>query len=171
MTYMFKELLIYFLYLNKNKFLVIISPRQGWAIINLKVSYVINTHNSIQIYNNSKINKSYFSFLLLIFFGFYKNYLQFLQIKGMGYKIMRLNLNLIIKLGYSHRIMFFCQKGLNYTFITRQLLKLESRSLFHAKDLIMLFRILRKFNSYKKKGIFIKGFIFKSKISSKKSKV
>ena len=63
------------------------------------------------------------------------------------------------------------QKGLNYTFITRQLLKLESRSLFHAKDLIMLFRILRKFNSYKKKGIFIKGFIFKSKISSKKSKV
>ena len=89
----------------------------------------------------------------------------------MGYKIMRLNLNLIIKLGYSHRIMFFCQKGLNYTFITRQLLKLESRSLFHEKDLIMLFRILRKFNSYKKKGIFIKGFIFKSKISSKKSKV
>lgn len=171
MKSIFKELTIYFLYWNNFFFYCVISTTQGWGIIKLKHNYLINKFELIQFFVKKKKYKSYISFLSVFFFGFYKNFLKYFQIKGMGFKIIRLGLNFILKLGYSHKIFYYSQLNLNILYITRQLITMESRSLFYIKPLSNILRSLRKINNYKKKGIFCKGFIVKNKISSKKAKV
>lgn len=171
MKFISKELTIYFLYWNNFFFFFVISITHGWGIFKLQYNIILNRLQHIQIFLIKKKYKSYTSFLKLIFFGFYQNYLQHFQIKGMGFKTIRLGFNLIFKLGYSHRILYYCQQNLYLFYRNRQIITVESRSLFFIKSFSMLLRNLRKINNYKKKGIFCKGFIIKNKISSKKAKV
>ena len=53
---------------------------------------------------------------------------------------------------------------------SKQLLKLESRSLLDLKKTVQFFFRSQKNNAYKRKGVFLKGFLTDIKISSKKSK-
>jgi len=127
--------------------------------------------NRVYLYNFIFYVKSYISFFKFFILGFYKNYFHFLKLKGIGYKIILFSLNIIIKLGFSHRILFLLKKDLKVQYINKQLLKIESRYLNIVKNTIFMFINIRKINLYKKKGFFFKSPIIKIKISNKKSKV
>ena len=100
----------------------------------------------------------------------YKNYFQYVKLKGMGFKVTRVTLDLLFRLSYSHRILYLCNNNFRFDYINKQLFKVESRSLWKLKNVISSFNTLRKLNAYKKKGLYVKGSIIKLKISSKKAK-
>jgi hypothetical protein len=88
----------------------------------------------------------------------------------MGYKFILTNNILALKVGYSHRILFMSSLNIRCIYVTKQLLKINCRSLNQLKTVSFFFLKTRKQNFYNKKGIFIKGSIFQTKLSSKKSK-
>jgi ribosomal protein L6P/L9E len=73
--------------------------------------------------------KSHSSFISIIFLGFQKGYFQYLKLKGMGYKFISANNQIILKLGFSHRIIYVNPVDTKCNFIHRHLLGLESRSI------------------------------------------
>jgi ribosomal protein L6P/L9E len=166
-----KESIIYTFNQKSNFFLLIISNFQGWLLINIKSKFILIKDKKLYIYNFLSLIKTYNFFLMNFFLGLLKNYLQYIKLKGMGFKVIKLDLNLMIKLGFSHRILFFYKKDLRFFFLNKQNLKLMSRNLFNIKNIIFELNNLRKINRYKKKGIFLKGSIIEIKISKKKSKV
>ena len=166
-----KELVVYCFKKKKNLFLIIISNKNGWSILNLKYKIVIIKNIEIYIYNFFFYFSAYIWFLINIFVGLLFNYTQFIKLNGMGYKMIIANYNLIIKLGFSHRILYLIMDDLRFTYFNKQILKLNSRSLFLIKQMSHMFCTIKKNNMYKKKGIYIKGILIKLKISSKKSKM
>ena len=166
-----KEIILYCFNKNSNLFLILISNLQGWGLVQLKYKFFIIKANKLFIYNLLALIKSYISFLINFFLGFFKNYFQYLKIKGMGFKIILVGLNLLLKLGFSHRIIYICMNNWRFQYLNKQLLKINSRCFFTIKNFVYSFQKIRKLNSYKKKGIFIKGSIIKIKVSSKKAKV
>lgn len=120
------------------------------------------------LYNSTFLIKMYFSLLFNFFLGFYKNYSQYLKLKGVGFKAVVINLGLLIKLGYSHRVLYLFVKDLKFFYINKQLLQIEGRCVYKLKNLFYKFQTIRKSNVYKKKGIFLKGVILKMKVSNKK---
>jgi ribosomal protein L6P/L9E len=115
--------------------------------------------------------KIYNAFVINFLFGLYKNYHIYFRLKGIGYKMMKIGLNFLLKIGFSHRIIYLIKKNLRFSYQNKQLLKIESRSLFNLKNIIFIFQKIRKINCYKKKGIFLKGSMVKIKINKKKAKV
>jgi len=103
-------------------------------------------------------------------FGFYKGYFHYLQLKGMGFKFMLAKNNVILKIGYNHRVLFLPGLDVLVTFVSKFLLKINTRSLNKLKQNVNSLFKVKKRNSYKKKGIFIKGSIVTLKLSSKKTK-
>jgi len=114
--------------------------------------------------------RSYFSLLKIIFWGFNKGYIQYLKLKGMGYKFVHISNNIILKFGFSHRIIYAVYSNVYCLFINKYLIKLESRSFLDLKRVIDSLSNVRKNSIYKKKGIFLKGSLISLKISSKKAK-
>ena len=106
----------------------------------------------------------------IIFLGFQKGYFQYLKLKGMGYKFINTGNNIILKFGFSHRIVYVNSIDTQSKFITKYLLGLESRSLWTLKRIVQSFINVRKKNVYKKKGIFLKGCLINIRVSSKKAK-
>nr|QFP99045.1 ribosomal protein L6 [Rhizaria sp.] len=153
---------------NKKLFSLILSVSKGWGVISFKkYFFLIKNH---EFYPLLLQNKSYFNFLIIVFLGFQKGYFQYLKLKGMGFKFIIAKNNIILKFGFSHRIVYINYTSVYCQFITKYLLYLESRSLWTLKKVNQLFSIIRKKNVYKKKGIFLKGTFINIKISSKKSK-
>jgi len=114
--------------------------------------------------------RSYFSLLKIIFWGFNKGYIQYLKLKGMGYKFVHISNNIILKFGFSHRIIYAVYSNVYCLFINKYLIRLESRSFLDLKRVIDSLSNVRKNSIYKKKGIFLKGSLISLKISSKKAK-
>lgn len=88
----------------------------------------------------------------------------------MGYKVQVNKISLVFKLGYSHRIIYKSLKDTLISYHTRNFFDIQSRSLANINRIISILQKLGKSNSYKKKGIFIKGSFISLKSSSKKSK-
>lgn len=114
--------------------------------------------------------KSYSNFLSIIFLGFQRGYFQYLKLRGIGYKWIYTHKNIVLKLGFSHRITYINALDTQSNYISRYLLKIESRSLWTLKKILQSFYNIRKKNIYKKKGIFLKGSLVNIKVNSKKSK-
>ena len=79
--------------------LILISATRGWGVN-------FTTDHGICLQNLSSLLflKSYTSFLNNFKFGFFKLYFFHLKLKGMGFKILSHACGLILKLGYSHRV-------------------------------------------------------------------
>jgi|TARA_B110000503_G_C7127825_1_gene405464 ribosomal protein L6P/L9E len=88
----------------------------------------------------------------------------------MGYKFINVSNNIVLKFGFSHRIIYSVYSNIYCLFINKYLIKLESRSFSDLKKVVYLLRSIRKNSMYKKKGIFLKGSLISLKISSKKAK-
>jgi len=168
--YIPKELVTYSFKSHNMIYLFVISAFQGWSIFQVLAKYAIGTPTRLYFEMVPSKLKSYTALWQSSCFGFYKNYQNYLKLKGMGYKMSLTRTNLILKLGHSHRILFHIKGDLKINYLTRQLIKIESRNLNCLKNTIYDFCRMGKLNSYKKKGFFLKGSILRIKISSKKSK-
>ena len=104
--------------------------------------------------------------------GLYKNYFHWIQLNGMGFKglVIRNKKLLVLKLGFSHKIIFKEKLGIAVTYKQRRLFKLVGRDDYIIKSIVYSFKNLQKANAYKKKGVYLKGSILGFKISSKKAK-
>ena len=164
-----KNTLSYCFFKNNKLFLLVISSFKGWGIVSFdKKVYILLKNKSFFCFLTH--NKSFLKFLQIFFLGLQKGYFQYLKIKGMGYKFTKVSGGLVIKFGFSHRIIVKFFLDVYCKFITRYLLYCNTRSLWSLQRLTQSFRLIRKKDSYKKKGIFIKGNLIWIKTSSKKSK-
>lgn len=166
-----KEIIVYYFNRYSKNFIFSISNLQGWGLLEINSKYLLLDNYGIYLYNVLHLFKRYNFFLINFFFGLYRNYFIYLKFKGVGYKIIKIGLNFLLKVGFSHRIMYLLKKNLRFNFYNKQLIKIESRSLSVLKNCIYVFQKISKLNSYKKKGLFLKGSIVKIKINKKKSKV
>ena len=147
---------------------LILSVSKGWGLINLK--YKVGLIKNTELHLFPVQNKSSINWLKSILFGFQKGYFQYIHLKGMGFKFIVIKNIIILKLGYSHRILCLSRKDTQVLYLNKYLIKIDCRSIFQLKKIVHSFLKIRKNNAYKKKGIFIKGSIVKLKLSSKKSK-
>jgi hypothetical protein len=165
------EIIVYCFNKYLNFFIFSISNLQGWSLLKIESKYILIDNFGLYLYNSFHLFKIYNIFVINFLFGLYKNHHIFLRFKGIGYKIMKIGLNFLLKIGFSHRIIYLMKKNVRFSYHNKQLLKIESRSLFNLKNIIFIFQKIRKINCYKMKGIFLKGSIVKIKINKKKIKV
>lgn len=166
--------LITYVYRTKSFiFLILISVLRGWCLIIKNIQkcfsckYLIKKNYLFFYGNNFLLNNFLF---LNRFLGLFQNFIFFLKIRGMGFKSSIIKSNLIIKLAYSHIIVYKIEKHIQLLFMNKQFFILRGRCLFGLLELIYFFKKINKNNSYKKKGIFLKGIFFSFKVSNKKSK-
>lgn len=153
---------------NKNLFGLVLSSFKGWGIICFEELFFLIKNNELHWFLFH--NKSFYSFLKTFLLGFQKGYFQYLLLKGMGYKFISIKNNLIIKFGFSHRIIYLNYLNIYCKYINKYMLHFESRSFWDLKKINLLFQNIKKNNVYKKKGIFFKGHLVVIKTSNKKSK-
>jgi hypothetical protein len=157
------ETVCYFLKQNIFSYLLVLSNLQGWGILKCCI-YGSFYNKNFDYYYKKSIQESIF------ILGFYKNYTCFLKLKGMGFKSVVVNKNLIFKLGCSHRIIYVLKKNLLVILEQKYLIQINTRCLNKIKNAISIMKSIKLTSSYKIKGIFIKGSYVILKISSKKSK-
>lgn len=141
---------------NQNfKILVVISFNLGWNIIKIKNN------------NNTIISNT--------LFGYSKLYKFFFKLKGFGFK-WKYNLNpknhlntIFFKIGFTHRVAIIIKKNIKYK-MTKKRFILKSRSYKYIRDNLNFIFFLYKNYLYNKKGIYLRGTKYKTKISKKKSK-
>jgi ribosomal protein L6P/L9E len=160
-----KEIICYSFKQNNFIFLLVLSNLQGWGI--LKFFIRGSFFNKFFSYYYNIINQANFSNFIL---GFYKNYICFLKLKGMGFKSVIVTKKLMFKLGYSHRIIYVFKKDLLLSYMQKYLFRISTRALNLIKNVIYTYKKIKLPSAYKIKGFFIKGSRFSLKISSKKSK-
>lgn len=158
-----KEIVCYFFKQNNFSYLLVLSNLQGWGILKCNLYGIF--YNSLCDYYYKKDNQENIFIL-----GFYKNYTCFLKLKGMGFKTVTVNKNLIFKLGCSHRILYILKKDALIVLEQKYLIQINTRSLNLIKNAIGILKSIKLPSPYKIKGIFIKGSCLILKISSKKSK-
>ena len=157
-----QEVVFYIIKANNSFFLILISNLFGWNLIKLKTNCIL--------LKKKIFFKLYGIFLLKSFLGYYKNFMQYLKLKGMGYKTTINGCSLVFKLSQSHRLVYKIQRNIKITFLHKQALIFKSKSLHLLKKILFFLQKFGKKNAYKKKGIFLKGMIISVKINSKKSK-
>jgi hypothetical protein len=162
------NVVIYSVSYEKKLFGLVLSVSKGWGLINMAVSLSLISNYKILIF--SKFKKSYLHWIESLLLGFHAGYYQYIVLKGMGFKFIHVKDSIILKIGYSHRILFYLSSNILCTYLTKYTLKVNCRSINKLTQLIKFFLVTRKKSGYKKKGIFIKGSTHKIKLSSKKSK-
>lgn len=160
-----KELVAYRIKKKKNYFLLVLSISQGWGLT--KIRNRLSSAESFRLLFFSNVQTC---FLFNVFLGFFRNYFYFLELKGMGFKMICHPLGIILKLGFSHRAFLIRREELVFVLLNRHSLRIEGRSLTLLKNSLFRFMALKKKSVYKKKGIFLKGSTLKFKVTSKKSK-
>ena len=120
------------------------------------------------MYFNQKFYiKEYFN---SFFRGFYSYFRLFLSFLGIGYKRFFCFSSIILKLGFSHRLLYVTRLDFKVLLFKRRKIELRSRNLNLLNFFSCLFEKTRLPNKYKKKGIFLKGSRIFLRLSSKKSK-
>lgn len=117
------------------------------------------------------VNYQINSWIDIFFFGLIKNYKQYLELKGTGYKFRYLNqvyfFGLTLRIGVSHIIFIPFNKNFRIFFVNKHVLCLYNNNLWSLNKQIQLITIQNKPNSYKEKGIFWKNCILRLKKSTK----
>jgi ribosomal protein L6P/L9E len=90
----------------------------------------------------------------------------------MGFKgiVIKKSNILMLKLGFSHRVVFLNTSDVKFYYKGKTQFTIESRDYLYLTNILFSFKMLKKINAYIKKGIYIKGELYTFKFSSKKSK-
>lgn len=88
----------------------------------------------------------------------------------MGYKFVLVSKGICLRIGFSHRILYLVLPDIKLKYLNKQSIVLKSRNLFSLKGLFHKLSNIKKVDVYKKKGLYIKGSLLKTKESSKKGK-
>lgn len=150
-----KNLIIYKIKTLLQTNLLIISINLGWILLPINIS------------KNISID--------LILFGYTKLYKFFFKLKGFGYK-WKYNLNqtthsktIFFKLGFTHRIALITKNSNKYKLKKKRFI-IKGRSYSNIRNNLNFIFFLYKTYLYNKKGIYLRGTKYKTKISKKKSK-
>lgn len=143
---------VYYSFKKKFNYILLLSLFSGWGVLCFK------------------LNKNFYNYFLNNLLGFYTYFIVFLKMKGMGFKFNIVKDVLVLRVGFSHKILYNLKKSTKLIFKNKQFLVISSRYLSVIRNLIFFFRRLNKQNVYKLKGIFFKGMFIKLKLSSKKVK-
>jgi len=92
------------------------------------------------------------------------------KVKGFGFKFIKFKKGLSIKLGYTHRILILVSSNQKLIFKNKYFFISYTRNIVKIKQLYNFLFFYVTQNPYKKLGIFLKGSIYKVKLSKKKSK-
>ena len=132
--------------------LILISATRGWGVN-------FTTDHGICLQNLSSLLffKSYTSFLNNFKFGFLKLYSFHLKLKGMGFKILSHTCGLILKLGYSHRVVVLKKTEISISYKSKQWLIVKSRKAYCLQQWLFLIFNLKPRPLYNQKGFYIKG--------------
>jgi len=106
-----------------------------------------------------------------LIFGLIKNYFKYFQLRGRSFKYSISFGNLVIKLGFSHKLYYIVPYNTCITLITKQIFKISNRSLHSLKRVFFDLHCIRKFDNYKGKGLLYYKSPLILKASSKKTKV
>lgn len=140
----------------------------GWFLQNhFKITPFLYkcSNNLIRFYFSSS-----FLFNNLIF-GLIKSYFKYIQLRGRSFRYLYSVSNLIIKLGFSHKLYYSLPNNICVSLITKQVLKVSGKSLQQIKNIFFDLNSIRNFDKYKGKGLlYYKDFLI-LKASSKKTKV
>ncbi len=85
-----------------------------------------------------------------------KGYYIELEFEGLGYRFVNLKNELILRVGYSHYVYFKIPKNILLLGFRKNLI-LFSVSKKNLNQIVYLVSSLKKYNNYKKKGVFKKG--------------
>lgn len=138
-----------------NTFLILISLKLGWLVYNLTFYY------------NKQLN--------IILIGFLRLYKYHFKIKGFGFKwkyfvrFKKQKSMIYLKLGLTHRITFLILKNSKCKIKKKRLILLHRSYIFIRNFFKILFFCFQTF-IYNKKGIYLRGTLWKLKLSKKKSK-
>lgn len=168
MSFNTDNIITYYFSYHKHIIGLFLSTFKGWSVVNLNYTVGLVKHKELNLFPTP--NKTQTAWLEAILFGLHRGYFHYLQLKGMGFKFIVAKGNIVLKIGYNHRILFLLGKDIYVRYLSKFLLKINCRSIDQLKWNIHSFLKTRKSNPYKKKGIFIKGSVIKLKLSSKKTK-
>lgn len=153
-----KNIVLYNIKKNKNtndSLIMIISLNMGWNIFTLKSNRNMNISN--------------------ILLGYTKMYKFFFKLKGFGFKWKYdLNLktifhNIFLKIGFTHRVSIIIDNNTKYK-MTKKRFIIKNRSYRYIRNNLNFIFFFYKNFLYNKKGIYLRGTKYKTKISKKKSK-
>lgn len=132
--------------------LILISATRGWG-----VNYTREPGISLQNFNSLLFLKPYTSFLDNFKFGFFKPYSFNLKLKGMGFKILSHSCGLILKLGYSHRVVVLKETEVSIFYQSKQSVVIKSRQSYALQQWLFGIRNVKPRTLYTQKGFYIKG--------------
>jgi len=138
--------------------------RSFGAFSNSKLGFVLQV-------NHWKISYQINSWIDLFFFGLIKNYKQYLELKGTGYKLRLIDqlhfFGLTLRLGHSHLIYMPICRNFRIFFYSKSSLCFYNNNIWLLNNQVKLIATQSKPNSYKEKGFFWKHSILKLKKSTK----
>jgi len=108
-------------------------------------------------------NKSSSAFLVF-FFGMLRLYFLLFKIKGFGFKFIKIRKGVLVKLGYTHRLVVLIGKNQKIAF------KSKFKIIYFARDLNVLklnfafFTFFLFLCAFKKTGVFLKGTLYVLKL-------
>jgi hypothetical protein len=127
---------------NKKLFMLVLSSSKGWGVISCQGPYFLIREKKVFFFLS--YIKSFSSFISIVFSGLQKGYFQYLKVRGMGYKFVNLSNHIVLKFGFSHRIVYVNHINTKCKFISKYFLTLEARSLWTIKKIVQSFNNIRK---------------------------
>jgi len=137
----------------KTFFLLIVSALRGWGIFSVNYNF-FNSFWNVQ----------------LQIMGFLKLFTLWFKIKGFGFKFIRLKNGISIKEGFTHRILLLNLRNAKIMYLSKAAFQIKSRDIVKLQFSLAYLLYYYKKIVYKKLGIYLKGIIFKLKLSKKKLK-
>ena len=165
-----REIVLYGFKKKNEWFMLLLSFLQGWVLVKYLFIGLMVDRYKISLFRSIGLLNARLSLFFNIVFGLYKNYKHHIKFKGVGFKGAVIGDRIVLKIGFSHRVLFIRVSGLKILYKQRQEFILISRDYFVLKNIVYIFKNIRKINSYKKKCLFTKGSLYRLKLSSKKSK-
>lgn len=105
-----------------------------------------------------------------IIFGVIRGYLKYVQLKGRSFKYLLRHSNLVLKFGFSHKVYYLLLNNICITLLTKQILKVTSKTFQKVSCIFFDLHSIRKFDKYKGKGLIYYKDSILLKTSSKKTK-
>lgn len=136
--------------------------------INKNLNLNINNNNLILESVNKKLLNLFYSLILKKKKGINQKLKLSLILKGIGYKVKKVNQFLIFKLGYSHPIILLIPKNIKIQILKSTIIILYSNNWEFLTKFVYLIKKLRKTDPYKGKGILLKNEIIIKKEGKKK---
>lgn len=139
-------------FLNGLVILFLISATRGWGVtIIAERDFVDHKCNALLFF------KSYFSLLNNFKFGFFRSYFYKVKLKGMGFKVLVHSGGLILKIGYSHKVVILKESAVTVVYKFKQLLLIKSRQSSCIQSWLYNICGIKPRSVYNQKGFSIKG--------------